>query len=84
MPSLISVRSQKLVLVLCAAVISFPSSLFYANTFSQLGVNAGHESTVPRGQDGSHKEESNFLTVDYSIGKLYEGIKEHACPQRQC
>lgn len=54
------------------AVISFPGSLSYANTFAQLGVNAGHESNVPRGQDGPHKEESSFLAVDYSIGKLYE------------
>ncbi|PCI80082.1 MAG: hypothetical protein COB20_03570 [SAR86 cluster bacterium] len=76
MQPLFSVRSPKLVLVLCTAVISFPSSLAHANTFSQLGVNAGHESNVPRGQDGPHKEESSFLTVSYSIGKLYElGLK---------
>ena len=57
---------------MCVAVISFPSSLSHANIFSQLGVNAGHESNVPRGLDGPHREESSFLAVDYSVGKLYE------------
>tara|TARA_B110000858_G_scaffold112419_2_gene128589 strand:+ start:6361 stop:7290 length:930 start_codon:yes stop_codon:yes gene_type:complete len=72
MQSLFSVKSPTLALALCAAVILFPSSLSYANSFAQLGVNAGHESNVPRGQDGPHKDESSFLSVDYSIGKLYE------------
>jgi len=72
MQSPFPVRSPKLSLALCAAFILFSNSLSHANVFSQLGVNAGHESNVPRGQDGPHKEESSFLTVDYSIAKLYE------------
>ncbi|GJM14061.1 MAG: hypothetical protein DHS20C12_24640 [Pseudohongiella sp.] len=76
MQSLLSIRSPKLTKALCAAVISMASFHASANTFSQIAINAGHESNVPRGQDGPHKEESNFLAVDYSIGKLYElGLK---------
>lgn len=72
MPPLFSVKNPKLALALCTAVISFSGSLSHANVFSQLVVNAGHESNVPRGQDGRHEKGSSFLTVDYSIGKLYE------------
>jgi len=76
MQSLFSVRDPKLTVAACVAVLSFSGTLSHANVFSQLGVNAGNESNVPRGQDGPHKEESNFLTVDYSIGKLFElGLK---------
>ncbi len=76
MQSLYLTRNSNLLIALCLAVIAFPGSLAHGNVFSQLGVNAGHESNVPRGQDGPHKEESNFLTVDYSLGKLYElGLK---------
>lgn len=74
MQSFLLSRITKLAVVSCVAFNSVAS--VHANVFSQLGVNAGHESNVPRGQDGPHKEESNFLTVDYSIGKLYElGLK---------
>lgn len=72
MPLLFAARSLRLALAVCAAAISFVSPISHANVFSQLAVNAGHESNVPRGQDGPHKDESSFLTVDYSIGKLYE------------
>jgi len=76
MQSLFSVRGPKLTVAVCVAVLSFSGTLSHANVFSQIGVNAGNESNVPRGQDGPHKEESNFLTVDYSIGKLVElGLK---------
>jgi hypothetical protein len=76
MKSLFSVRSPKLSIAVCLAALSFPGTLAHANIFSQLGVNAGHESNVPRGQDGPHREESTFLAVDYRIGKLYElGLK---------
>lgn len=76
MKSLFSVRSPKLSIIACLAVISFQATLAHANIFSQFGVNAGHESNVPRGQNGPHKEESSFLALDYRIGKLYElGLK---------
>lgn len=76
MQSLFTVRLTRLASALCVAAMAFPWSTAQANVFSQLGINAGHESNVPRGQDGPHKEESNFLTLDYSIGKLYElGLK---------
>lgn len=45
-------------------------------SFSQLGINAGHESNVPRGLDGPHREESSFLAAEYSVGRLFElGLK---------
>ena len=76
MRSLFSARNPKLSTALCVIVALLPGTSSYANVFSQLGINAGHESNVPRGQDGPHKEESSFLTLDYSIGKLYElGLK---------
>lgn len=60
----------------CAAVITLSIAPAHANTFSQLGVNLGHESNLSRGLDSPHKEESNFLAVEYSFGKLYElGLK---------
>ena len=71
MQSLFSVSSPRIALILCT-VLTFFSSLSYANGFTQLGVDAGYESNVPRGQDGFHEVESSYLSVDYSIGKLYE------------
>ena len=76
MQALFTTRHSRLAGALCVVAMVFPWSMAHANVFSQLGINAGHESNVPRGQDGPHKEESNFLTLDYSIGKLYElGLK---------
>lgn len=76
MSSLLTEKSFISSWALCLTVLAFPGMQAQANVFSQLGINAGHESNVPRGQDGPHREESNFLTVDYSIGKLYElGLK---------
>ena len=60
-----------LTLLASAATLS-TQALAQGFTFSQLGINAGHESNVPRGQDGPHKEESSFVAVEYSIGRLYE------------
>lgn len=55
-------------------VMSHASAQSY--TFSQLGLNAGHEDNVSRGVDGRHEEESSFLSVDYTVGRLFElGLK---------
>ncbi|MEX0963099.1 MAG: hypothetical protein WDZ52_03520 [Pseudohongiellaceae bacterium] len=59
----------------CAALLSLEASA-QGFSFSQLSVNAGHESNVPRGRDGPHEQESSFLAAEYSIGRLYElGLK---------
>jgi hypothetical protein len=72
MQSLFSVCCTRIVIAAGVVGIFSASSPLNANTFSQLGINAGHESNVPRGQDGPHKDESSFLTIDYSLGKLFE------------
>jgi len=76
MQPLFSVGNIKQTAIRCLLLFTFSVSLVHANTFSQLGVSAGHESNVPRGQDGPHKDESGFLAIDYSVGKLFElGLK---------
>lgn len=69
-------KRPRLYVGLCAAASSLVNAPVHANTFSQLGINLGHESNLSRGLDGPHKEESSSMAVDYSFGKLYElGLK---------
>jgi hypothetical protein len=71
-----AVNRSRLNAVVCATAIPFLIAPAHANTFSQLGVQLGHESNLSRGVDSPHKEESSSMAVEYSFGKLYElGLK---------
>lgn len=51
------------------ALCPLPTS---ANVFSQLSLNVGSESNVPRGLDAAHEIDSGFLQLGFSGGKFFQ------------
>ena len=53
-------------------VLSLFSPSVNANIFSQLSLNLGNESNVPRGLDNAHEVESQFIQFGFSGGKFFQ------------
>ena len=71
-----AVKKLNLTTIFGVVLLSSISTLAHANTFSQLAISAGNESNVPRGLGGAHEKESDFMALEYTLGKLFEvGVK---------
>jgi hypothetical protein len=69
-------RSRKASIALSCVLISLFVASAQANTFFQLGLSAGYEDNVARGQSSAQEMGSGFARLEYSVGKLYElGLK---------